>query len=108
MSKMDEIDVGELASLARRTNVLLVAPGVTEGPWILPLEEEPRAVASARSPDTSILGLDRDGMAVFWSAGDAALVVHARAALPLLAEGVLAMAEEIRALRASAARGGPR
>lgn len=50
---------------------------------------EPRAIVSDGAMDVSLIGLDRDGMAVFGREDDAAIAVAARNALPAL----LAIAE---------------
>lgn len=57
--------------------------------------DEPRALVSADRPMVSLLGLDRDGMAIFEDAEDCAVAVAARNALSDLVR-------ELRQLRAIA------
>ena len=61
----------------------------TKGPWITGEHiGEPRALCRADDPTMSLLGVDRDGLAIVYtetraqSAKDAALIAHARADLP--------------------------
>lgn len=54
----------------------------SQEPWLQPLPEEPRAIVSAESPLTSLLAIDRDGMAIFATEADATFTVAARADLP--------------------------
>jgi hypothetical protein len=57
----------------------------TPGEWIQGHHVgEPRAITTKAAPDTSLLAVDGDGMAIFDRAENAALAVAARNALPTL------------------------
>ncbi len=71
-----------------------VARAATPGPWLQPLEDEPRAIVAARSPEVSLLALDIDGMAVVDEEADATLIVAMRNSFESLIS-------ELRALRAA-------
>ncbi|WP_438029101.1 hypothetical protein [Sorangium sp. So ce233] len=56
----------------------------TPGPWLQPLEDEQRAIASAQRPTTSLLALDVDNMAIFAREEDATFAAKARTDVPEL------------------------
>jgi len=70
----------------------------TPGPWLQPLEDERGAIVSAAEPEVSLLGLDRDRMAIFVNEADADLVVAARTAMPALLDEVERLKAEVRSL----------
>lgn len=56
----------------------LIPAAATARPWMQAHHiDEPRAIVASARPMHSLLGLDRDGMAIFDSEADAALVVEA-------------------------------
>lgn len=77
----------------------------TPGPWQDGSHvQEPRAIVAADEPDTSLLGLDRDDMAIFMKKADAACCVTLHNAAPdLIAEvkAGRALAETVRRLLSS-------
>jgi len=67
------------------------------GPWMQAHHiDEPRAIVPRSRPNHSLLAVDRDGMAIFDRAEDAAFTVAAREDIP-------ALVAEVRRLRAEAA-----
>lgn len=75
----------------------------TPGPWLTGDHVgEPRALCTAGDTETSLLGLDRDGMAIFCAAkrtesvANASLTAHARTLLPRLAWALRAEREDQR------------
>jgi len=75
---MTELDLDALELLHQQA---------TPGPWLQATHvDEPRAICAARSMRSSLLGLDRDGMAILDDEADAALIVALRNAAPALLE----------------------
>jgi hypothetical protein len=101
-SEKCDVDLSEegLALLEERARELAaVVAEATPGSWLQPLEDEQRAIVSSRDPDASLLGLDRDGMAIFYREEDATFVVVARSSAPTLSTHALALVAEVRRLR---------
>lgn len=71
----------------------------TPGPWQQATHVgEPRALVAAAAPRRSLLGLDRDGMAIVDRAADAAFIAHA----PEDIDALVAEVERMHALLAGA------
>lgn len=75
------------------------ASAASPGPWLQPLEDEQRAIVSAERPTLSLLGLDRDGMAIFDREADAKFVVVARAHAAEISVDAIMLVDEVRRLR---------
>jgi hypothetical protein len=59
---------------------------------------EPLALCAAATPDESLLGLDKDDMAIFWRAEDAAAAVNCRNRLPAYIADAAEMERRIEAV----------
>jgi hypothetical protein len=82
----------DLATDADIAEALRLHAAATPGPWITGDHVgEPRALCAAATPDESLLGLDRDGMAIVLGSSlaqgknDAAFIAAARLLLPKMA-----------------------
>lgn len=76
------------------------AEKATQGPWLQGHHVgEPKALVAAASPTESLLGLDRDDMAIVAEAHDAAFIAAARTDVPALAADVEELAAEVERMR---------
>lgn len=71
------------------------AEAATPGPWVQGHHvQEPRALCPRDNMFMSLLGLDKDGMAIVAEEADAAFIAHARADVPALVKRVRELERE--------------
>ncbi len=86
------ISAEELAAIRARYQA------ATPGPW-MQHELYPKVIVAASAPEMSLLSVDAEGIATFWSPVDAALAAHSRTDIESLDNALTAALAEIERLK---------